>query len=107
MTVRGRLLLVDRVCQQGWPVAQAAASAGGASGRTAHKWLSRYREGGETALHDRPSIPSRSPHRTPPAMVAAIDRLRRERLSGPRIARRLGLPISTVGAVLRRLGLAA
>ena len=37
--------------------------------------------------------------------VAEIERLRRQRLSGPRIARRLGLPVSTVGAVLRRLGL--
>jgi transposase InsO family protein len=104
MTVRGRALVVERVCQQGWPVARAA-SAAGVSERTVHKWLSRYREGGETALHDRPSTPTRSPGRTSPAMVAAIERLRRERLSGPRIARRLGLPVSTAGAVLRRLGL--
>jgi transposase-like protein len=86
MTVRGRILIVERVCQHGWPVAQAA-SAGGVSERTAHKWLSRYRQGGEIALHDRPSTPARS------------------RLSGPRIARRLALPVATVGAVLRRLGL--
>jgi transposase InsO family protein len=104
MTVRGRILLVERVCQEGWPVAQAA-SAGGVSERTAHKWLSRYRQGGAMALHDHPSTPARSPRRTPQAMVAAIEGLRRERLSGPRIARRLGLPVSTVGAVLRRLGL--
>ncbi len=31
--------------------------------------------------------------------------LRRERLSGPQIARRLGVPCSTVGTILRRLGL--
>jgi len=104
MTVRGRILLVERICRQGWPVAQAA-SAAGVSERTAHKWLSRYRQGGETALHDRPSTPARSPRRTPQTVVAAIEGLRRERLSGPRVARRLGLPVSTVGAVLRRLGL--
>ena len=38
------------------------------------------------------------------AVGRAVHCGRRERLSGPRIARRLGLPVSTVGAVLRRLG---
>jgi transposase InsO family protein len=37
--------------------------------------------------------------------VAAIERLRRERLTGPQVARALDLPRSTVGAILRRLGL--
>ncbi len=104
MTVRGRALLVERTGEHGWPVAQAA-SAAGVSQRTAHKWLARYRTGGEAALGDRRSTPRRSPHRTPEATGADIERLRRERLSGPRIARRLALPVSTVGAVLRRLGL--
>ena len=104
MTVRGRALLVERIGEQGWPVAQAA-SAAGVSERTAHKWLARYRAGGAIALCERNSRPGRSPRRTPPGTAAAIERLRRERLSGPRIGRRLGLPVSTVGAVLRRLGL--
>ena len=104
MTVRGRALLVGRIGEHGWPVARAA-SAAGVSQRTAYKWLCRYRAGGEAALHDRRSTPERSPRRTPEATVADIERLRRERLSGPRIARRLRLPVSTVGAVLRRLGL--
>lgn len=39
------------------------------------------------------------------ATVAAIERLRRERMSSPAIARQLALPRSTVGALLRRLGL--
>jgi transposase InsO family protein len=38
-------------------------------------------------------------------MVAAVERLRRERKTGPQIARELALPRSTVGAILRRLGL--
>ena len=104
MTSHGRLLLVQRICLQGWRPAEAAA-AGGVSVRTAYKWVARYRTGGEPALHDRRSTPGRSPRRTPAEVVAAIERLRRQRLSGPRIARRLGLPVSTVGAVLRRRGL--
>jgi transposase InsO family protein len=37
--------------------------------------------------------------------VAEIERLRRQRMSGPKIAQALGMAVSTVGAVLRRLGL--
>ena len=104
MTVHGRLLLVQRVRQAGWRVAAAAAAAG-ISERTAYIWLARYRAGGERALHDRSSAPARSPHRLPAARIATIERLRRQRWSGPRIARALGQPVSTVGIVLRRLGL--
>ena len=45
------------------------------------------------------------PYRTTANTVAAIERLRRERRAGPQIARALAIPRSTVGAVLRRLGL--
>ena len=103
MTVHGRLLLVARVREQGWRV-EAAALAAGVSVRTAYKWLARHRAGGERALHDRSSAPARSPRRLPLEITAAIERLRRQRLTGPQIARRLGGP-STVGLVLRRLGL--
>ena len=101
MTVHGRSLLVRRVRVLGWRVAEAGLAAG-VSTRTAHKWLARHRAGGEAALSDRSSAPARCPHRTDEDTVARIQALRRERLSGPRIARRLGLPVSTVGAVLRR-----
>jgi transposase InsO family protein len=37
--------------------------------------------------------------------VAQIEQLRRERMTGPAIARGLGMARSTVGAILRRLGL--
>jgi transposase InsO family protein len=73
--------------------------------RTACKWLARWRAGGERALHDRSSAPARSPRRLPLEVTAAIERLRRQRLSGQQIARRLQRPCSTVGLVLRRLGL--
>jgi transposase InsO family protein len=104
MTVHGRVLLVARVRQQGWRVGDAAGAAG-VSVRTAYKWLARWQAGGERALRDRSSAPARSPHRLPTEVTAAIGRLRRQRLSGPQIARRLGRPVSTVGLALRRLGL--
>ena len=42
LTHFGRLLLVQRITELGWPPAQAAASLGG-SRATAYKWLGRYR----------------------------------------------------------------
>jgi transposase InsO family protein len=104
MTVHGRLLLIERVRTAGWRVADAALAAG-VSERTAYTWLARYRAGGERALHDRSSAPARCPRRLPLEITAQIERLRRQRWSGPRIARALGRPVSTVGTVLRRLGL--
>jgi transposase InsO family protein len=104
MTFHGRLLMVQRVREAGWRVVDAAAAAG-VSERTAYTWLKRYRDGGEPALHDRSSAPTRSPGRLPADVVATIERLRRQRWSGPRIARALARPASTAGSVLRRLGL--
>ncbi len=104
MTEHGRLLLVQRVRHEGWPVRHAAEAAG-VSERTAYKWLARFRGGGAAALGDRSSAPRRCPHRLSTERVAAVERLRRQRWTSPRIARRTGVPLSTVGAVLRRLGL--
>ena len=104
MTVHGRALLVSRILDEGWRVTDAAAAAG-VSERVAYKWLARYRGGGAAALHDRRPTPARCPHATPAATVAEIERLRRLRLSGPEIARRLAMPRSTIGAILRRRGL--
>jgi transposase InsO family protein len=104
MTPFGRALLVHRVRAEGWRVADAAQAAG-VSERTAYKWLGRFRDGGERALWDKSSAPSRPAHRLAPDRVERIAALRYERLSGPAIARTLGLARSTVGAALRRLGL--
>ena len=104
MTVHGRALLCQRVCREGWRVRDAA-RAGGVSERTAYKWLARWRVGGRAALEDRPSAPHRSPRRLAPSVVREIERQRRLRRTGPRIARALGLPVSTVSLTLRRLGL--
>ena len=104
LTPQGRALLVKRVRTEGWRVRDAAAAAG-ISQRQAFRWLARHRAGDELALQDRSSAPARCPHRTNPDTLAAIERLRRLRRTGPQIARELDLPRSTVGAVLRRLGL--
>ncbi len=103
LTPVGRALMVERM-EQGWP-AKAAAEAAGVSTVTAHKWRRRHRLGGERRHHDRSSAPRRCPRRTPQPRVAEIERLRRQRMSGPKIAQALGMACSTVGAVLRRLGL--
>ncbi len=103
LTPVGRALLADRV-ERGWTV-KAAALAAGVSRRTGHKWLARHRLGGERRHHDRGSAPRRCPRRTPVELVARIEALRHERLTGPVIAVRLGMARSTVGLILRRLGL--
>ena len=104
LTPRGRLLMVRRVEEQGWRVADAALAAG-LSERRAYIWLERYRAGGEIALHDRSSTPARYRDCGLSKRDGEIERLRRQRLTGEQIARQLGVARSTVGAVLRRLGL--
>ena len=104
LTHFSRELMIERIRRQGWTVAKAAEAAG-VSERTAYKWLARYRGGGAAALHNARPVPRRIAYRLPQGQIASIESLRRQRLSGPAIARRLGLPRSTVGAVLRRLGL--
>jgi transposase InsO family protein len=104
LTPRGRLLMIERVVEQGWAVGRSA-EASGVSERTCRRWLGRYRQGGATALQDRSSAPRRCPHRTPCERITEIEQLRRQRLTGPMIARLLGMARSTVGAVLLRLGL--
>ena len=104
LTPQGRLLLVQRITDQGWTVGSAAGAAG-LSERQAYRWLARYRGGGSAALTDRSSAPQHRPHQVPAARVAEIERRRRQRLSGPAIARQLAMPVSTVGGILRRLGL--
>lgn len=98
-----RLLLVRRVLEEHWKVSEAAA-AFGVSERTVYRWLARWRDG-DRRLADRSSAPTRVPRRTPRAVEALIERLRRLRMTSTRIAVELAMAVSTVGAVLRRLGL--
>jgi len=69
------------------------------------KWVKRYREQGVAGLRDRSSRPHRSPRGTSEERIVEIERLRRERWTGVRIAQRLGLSAATVSRVLRRLKL--
>ena len=75
------------------------------SERTVAKWVARYRDEGEDGLIDRSSAPGSIPHRTPEDRVRAIAALRRLRMTAAEIAVCLGMPLSTVSAVLRRIGL--
>jgi transposase InsO family protein len=99
-----RRLLVDRVIEERWPVAVAAAAAG-VSERTVYRWLARWRLEGAQGLHDRSSAPRRIPHRTAPDREQAIAALRRLRMTAAEIAEVLGMALSTVSAVLKRIGL--
>jgi transposase InsO family protein len=104
LTPLGRAVMISRIEDEGWSLARAAEAAG-LSKRTASKWLGRQRSGGERRLHDRSSAPLRCPRRTPADVTARIEALRRQRMTGPAIAQALGLARSTVGSILRRLGL--
>ena len=101
---KGRQTMVSRVVQDEWSLAAAAAAAG-VSERTCGKWVARYRAEGRAGLLDRSSAPLSVPHRTPEDRVQAIAALRRLRMTGAEIAMVLGMPLSTVSAVLGRIGL--
>ncbi|MDG2523742.1 IS481 family transposase [Caulobacter segnis] len=103
LTPVGRALMISRIENEGWPVARAAA-ASGLSSRCAYRWLARHR-GGDRCLNDRSSAPRRCPRKVAAELQARIEGMRRQRLTGPAIARGLGMARSTVGLVLRRLGL--
>ena len=100
----GRRLLVDRVEGDGWPI-QAAAEAAGVSSRTAAKWLARWRAEGPAGLVDRSSAPRTVANKTDAQTIELIASLRRLRFSGPEIAELLERPLSTVSAILTRLGM--
>ena len=98
-----RMLMIERL-QGGWTV-PAVAAALGVDPKTVRKWRDRYAAEGAAGLRDRSSRPHHSPTRLDAGVAAEIEALRRQRLSGPAIARRLGRPVSTIGVVLRRRGL--
>jgi transposase InsO family protein len=71
--------------------------------RTARKWAERYRHDGVAGMADHSSRPSHSPAKTSPDLVRRIVALRwRHRLGPVQIAGQLGMPASTVHAVLVR-----
>ncbi len=101
LTFYSRELMIRRIREEGWPVRPPMPQAypKGAPRLQMAGALSRR---GSGALHNRRPVPRRVRHRMPQNQIALIEALRRQRLSGPR---QTGLPRSTVGAVLRRLGL--
>ena len=105
LNVRGRELLVERVCEQGWAVAHAA-KAQGVSRQCAHRWIGRFRDRGRAGLEERSSRPHHSPRATPVEVEEQIVATRREQRRGQDwIGPELGVPARTVSRVLRRHGL--
>lgn len=100
---RSRRLMIARL-DGGWTLAEVAAAAG-VSVRTVSKWRARWRLEGEDGLVDRSSAPKRVPHRTSPDRVRVIEQLRRLRMTATEIAEVLAMALSTVSAILKRIGL--
>jgi transposase InsO family protein len=98
----GRLRLARCVVDDGWPLRRAAERFQ-VSHATAARWAARYRQAGAAGMVDRSSRPHASPARTAHRTERRIVKLRvTSRLGPARIGFRLGLPPSTVHAVLRR-----
>ena len=104
LSLNQRRRMAARIVDQGWSIRHAAEAAE-VSERTAQKWAARYRTAGDAGLFDRSSTPLSIPHRTPEDRVQAIAALRRLRMTGAEIAFCLRMPLSTVSAVLLRVGL--
>jgi transposase InsO family protein len=104
LSLNQRRRMVVRVVQHGWSLAKAAEAAE-VSERTCSKWVARYRAEGEAGLRDRSSAPLSIPHRTAADRVELIETLRRLRMTAAEIAECLDMALSTVSAVLKRVGL--
>jgi transposase InsO family protein len=103
-TVYARKLIVARV-QAGHRPGEVAKQLG-ISRQTVYKWVRRFRAEGWAGLVDRSSRPHRMPRRTSARITAAILAARVRHHAGPvRLAAILGLPASTIGAVIARAGL--
>ena len=102
LTPRARLRLAKLIVDDDWPVA-VAAKMFMTSPPTARKWAARFRAEGPAGMADRSSRPHEMPTKTPPGTVRRIVALRwRHRLGPAQIGGQLGLPSSTVHAVLVR-----
>src|SRR5437660_5840897 len=72
------------------------------SQRTVWKWVGRFQQEGLWGMADRSSRPRRCPRQIAVSATAAIEALRRKRMTGGRIARQLGVSRATVYRVIRR-----
>ena len=97
----GRHLAVQRYLA-GHKVKDVAAQLG-ISRTTVYKWIARFAEQGPAGLADRSSRPRTSPRRVPLVVELRVLAARMDLHAGAvQIAAELGMPASTVGAVLRR-----
>jgi transposase InsO family protein len=102
LTPRARLRLALLIVEDGWKPS-VAAKMFMVSVPTARKWAARFRAEGIAGMQDRSSRPRSCPHRTPEPVLRQIVALRwRHRLGPVQIGGRLGIPASTVHAVLVR-----
>src|SRR3954453_3220332 len=102
LTPRARLRLARLIVEQGWSPARAAERYD-VSWKTAAKWAARYRAEAPGGMVDPPPRTRRQPNRTPAPVVRKIVHLRwKQRLGPVEIGDRLGMPSSTVHAVLVR-----
>jgi len=103
LTPSGRERIVRQVESGQTP--EAVSQAAGVCPRTVRKWAERYRHEGVAGLQDRSSRPHKLYRPTPTTVVAQVDALRRQRLTGKQIAAELGISPATVSRILKRLGL--
>ena len=102
LTPRHRLRLARLIVEEGWPTSRAAEFFN-VSWRTADRWAQRYRAEGPVGMNDRSSVRHTKHAKTPQPVVRKIVHLRwKERLGPVQIGGRLGVPASTVHAVLVR-----
>jgi transposase InsO family protein len=104
LSLKQRERMVLRVLERGWSLAKAAEAAE-VSERTCSKWVARYRLEGPAGLLDRSSAPVVVANRTDEATVQLLAALRRLRFTAPELADLLGLPVSTISGVLKRIGM--
>ena len=102
LTPKARLKIARLIVDDHWPIARAAERYD-VSWPTAKRWADRYRLAGLAGMSDRSSRPHHQPNRTSQKLVRKIVHLRwKQRLGPVQIGDKVGLPASTVHAVLVR-----
>jgi transposase InsO family protein len=102
LNFHGRRLLVQRVRQQGRPIAHVARELG-ISRQCGSKWVHRYDTHGWAGLLECSSRPHHQPRRTSDELEAAVLQARLDDPAGPEVlAGRTGVPARTITRILRR-----
>lgn len=103
LTPRHRLRIARLITEDGWTVS-AAGKYFQVSWPTANRWATRYEAMGAVGVETRSSRPRVSPNRTSQQLVPRKGHLRwKQRLGPVGIGAKLGIPASTVHAVLVRM----